>query len=339
MNELTTTSKLTGLISGEKFQSAVKTVLPKHCSPDRFVRLALSAVTRNPLLQQCDPATVMQCLMSLSQYGLEPDGRRAHLIPYRNAKRNVYECTLILDYKGLAELVLKTGLVSTLHADTVCDKDDFEYDRGQILKHRINFREPRGEPYAAYAICRMKDGAEKAEVLSRDEIEAVRKRSRAGDSGPWVTDWSEMAKKTAFRRLSKWLPLTPEVHDAIASEDETINVDSIVSTEEKTETPLIAATPIFSTPPEKRRGRPPKVSTVQNPNQEVNDEKPEVKTPQMELADLCAKANSDWDKFSRLAFEVGFADVSGKSGFSELSTKDALNCVKNWSAIADGLNQ
>ena len=56
--------------------------------------------------------------------------------------------------------------------------------------------------------------------MSVDEIEAIRRRSKAGNSGPWVTDWNEMAKKTVFRRLTKWLPLSPEFRDAVEADDE-----------------------------------------------------------------------------------------------------------------------
>jgi recombination protein RecT len=64
-----------------------------------------------------------------------------------------------------------------------------------------------------------KDGSRQACVMSRDEIESVRKRSRSGQSGPWATDWCEMAKKTVFRRLSKWLVLSPEIRDLVEAED------------------------------------------------------------------------------------------------------------------------
>ena len=56
--------------------------------------------------------------------------------------------------------------------------------------------------------------------MSKDEVDAVRKRSRAANNGPWVTDYGEMAKKTVFKRLSKWLPVTPELQEAIAKDDE-----------------------------------------------------------------------------------------------------------------------
>jgi recombination protein RecT len=182
--------------------------------------VAITAITRTPKLAQCDQASFFGALLTLSQYGIEPDGRRAHLIPFENRKRGVTECQLIIDYKGLAELAMRSGLVSYLHADTVCEHDQFEVNLGEITKHVVDYRKPRGEVYAAYAVCRFKDGATKAEVMTRDEVEAIRKRSRAGTSGPWVTDWAEMAKKTAFRRLSKWLPLSADLRQAIEVDDD-----------------------------------------------------------------------------------------------------------------------
>jgi hypothetical protein len=72
----------------------------------------------------------------------------------------------------------------------------------------------------------MRDGVSKCEVLTTGEVEAIRKRSKAGSSGPWVTDWSEMAKKTAFRRVSKWLPLSAEVQDAFERDDDKL-IDAV----------------------------------------------------------------------------------------------------------------
>jgi recombination protein RecT len=207
-------------LEGDSFRQAVAAALPKHLTPERFIRVAITAITRTPKLAQCDQASFFGALLTLSQYGIEPDGRRAHLIPFENRKRGVTECQLIIDYKGLAELAMRSGLVSYLHADTVCEADEFQVNLGEITKHVIDYRKPRGEVYAAYAVCRFKDGATKAEVMTRDEVEAIRKRSRAGTSGPWVTDWAEMAKKTAFRRLSKWLPLSADLRQAIEVDDD-----------------------------------------------------------------------------------------------------------------------
>lgn len=222
---------LKSLLEGEDFKNKVSATLPKHLTPERFIRVAVAAMNRTPKLLQCTPETFFKCMIELSSYGLEPDGRRAHLIPYGK------ECTLIIDYKGLAELAMRSGIFKRIHADVICENDDFEYDLGEIQKHKINFMKPRGKPMAAYAIAETKDGAMFTQVLPEEEIESVRKRSRAGNNGPWKTDTLEMWKKTAFRRLSKWLPLSAEFRDAVEKDDEGVNVgDSIgfdVSTPEE----------------------------------------------------------------------------------------------------------
>lgn len=208
LRQLIQTSGVKGMIADS---------LPKHCTPERFLRATLTAMTRTPALERCSQASFMQAMLTLSQFGLEPDGRHAHLIPYKET------CQLVIDYKGLVQLVMRSGLVSYLHADIVCENDEFEYDMGRVTKHKINLKEPRGAPYAAYAICKYHDGTEKHEVMSRDEIELIRKRSAAGARGPWVTDWNEMAKKTVFRRMSKWLPMSSEVLAAADAGDDLVD--------------------------------------------------------------------------------------------------------------------
>lgn len=218
-------------LQGDAFKQAVAAALPGHLKPDRFIRIALTAMTRTPKLAQCERNSFFQCLLTLSQYGLEPDGRRAHLIPFENRKKGITECQLIIDWKGLSELVYRSGLVSTLHADVIREGDVFEYSMGTMKNHvphylRRDADKPAeaGAVIAAYATATMKDGSTKTEVMSNEEIEGIRKRSRAGESGPWSTDRNEMMKKTSFRRLSKWLPLSPELHEAVEADDDAIDI-------------------------------------------------------------------------------------------------------------------
>ena len=57
------------------------------------------------------------------------------------------------------------------------------------------------------------------DVMSRAEIEKVRGRSRASASGPWVTDFVEMAKKTVLRRLAKLAPMSVEDQRLVTADE------------------------------------------------------------------------------------------------------------------------
>lgn len=251
------------LVESEKFKAQIAAALPAHITPARFIRVLLTAAIRTPDLMRCTQESVFKCVFDCAASGLEPDGRRAHLIPFKNNRAGTYECTLIYDYKGLAELAMRSGVVSSIHADIVCENDVFEEDRGQVVAHKINRREARGAMYAAYCLIRMKDGTEKAEVLSRFEVEDIRNRSQGYQafvkgftkSNPWDSDPGEMWKKTAARRAFKWVPLSPEVREAIERDDEPrapINV---------TPPPLNLAALLTEPPPEAAETAPETAST------------------------------------------------------------------------------
>lgn len=218
-------------IQSDSVKKQMEMVLPKHLSADRMARVACTAILKTPKLLECSPESLLQALMLCSQAGLEPDGRNAHLIPFGN------QVQVIFDWKGLVKLARDNG-IQNIAAEIVCENDAFEWFRdgdGLHFKHQIDYRKPRGNMFAAYCIWKDKDQFD-GEVMTRDEIDGIRKRSRAGNNGPWVTDYNEMAKKTAIRRATKKWPLDSERADALNDADST------------PEPAAVTSRPIFETP-------------------------------------------------------------------------------------------
>jgi len=218
------TGEVRSLILNNNFKQQLSEVLPKHLTPDRMARVAIASLTRTPKLAECTTESVFKCMMELSSLGLEPDGRKAHLIPYRDNKKGITECTVIIDYKGYVALLYRTGLVSNIHADKICKKDIFVYNMGTVEKHIIDFSEQRGESYAYYCVVTMKDGSKKSEVMSTHEVDIIRNGSISKNSPAWRDHYDEMAKKVVFKRLRKWLSLdVPEISDVV---DKAIKLDN-----------------------------------------------------------------------------------------------------------------
>lgn len=195
-------------------------VLPSVCTPERFARVALSCLNGNPKLAQAlatprGKISLSQAFMKCAEVGLEPNGRDAHLIPYKD------DIQLILDYKGIVKLCRRSGEIAHIIAEAVHEKDEFSYEDG-VVHHKIDFRlADRGPTYAWYVKVVFKDGTVQTKVMGKADVEAIRSRSRAKDSGPWVTDYDAMALKSTFKQLSKWLPMAYEPLDqAIAYDNE-----------------------------------------------------------------------------------------------------------------------
>lgn len=216
---LTTTSNDPGtetreLIKSHQFHEAISNALPKFLTPERFVKVALTCLIKTPLLAKCTQESILKTMVDISSLGLEPDGRRCHLIPFFNSKKNCHEAQLIVDYKGLIELAKRSGEVVSWRAEIVCDSDVFSWENGEV-NHKIDFLKPRGKLMAVYSHVKNDKGLDDYEVMNIAQVEDVRSRSKASDSGPWVTDFCEMAKKTVIRRHSKRLNLSPEFTEAL----------------------------------------------------------------------------------------------------------------------------
>ena len=248
----------------------VAKTLPGIFTPERFMRVTLTAFNRNPKLLECTKASIASVIFQSAQWGLEPDGRHAHIVSYRN-KNGESEAQLQLDYKGLIALVRRSGEVSSLHADVVCEADEFVYDLGEIQTHRIDFKRPRGNVYAVYATATLKDGSKQTAVMTLEEVQGIAARSKSvvaakkfGGTTPWDTDWNEMAKKTAFRRLSKWLPLSFEAADAVEHDirrefgsGPAVEVAHVPTPEPKAEPKTLAAK-LLAAPTKKPKAQPKK---------------------------------------------------------------------------------
>lgn len=97
----------------------IKKALPAVMTPERFTRIALSALNTTPALNQCTPMSFLAALMNAAQLGLEPNTPlgQAYLIPYKN--HGTLECQFQIGYKGLIELAYSIYLDDEyIHVDT-----------------------------------------------------------------------------------------------------------------------------------------------------------------------------------------------------------------------------
>lgn len=198
----------------ERLRPQIQMALPKHIDLNRMIRICLTTIQRNPKLLECTQDSLLGCLFQCVQLGLEPDGLLGHayLIPFNDRKNNRVICTLIVGYKGLLKLARQSNEISSISARVVYSRDEFEYEFGleDKLLHKPTHEDDPGEMTFAYAIFRYKGGGYHFDVMSKNEIDGIRKRSKSSDNGPWVTDYDEMAKKTVLRRASKMAPASIE---------------------------------------------------------------------------------------------------------------------------------
>ncbi|HJJ54801.1 MAG TPA: recombinase RecT [Methanocorpusculum sp.] len=193
--------------------------LPSVMTPERFTRIAMTALNSNPALQRCEPMSFIGAMMQAAQLGVEVNNPlgQAYLIPYAG------KVQFQLGYKGLIDLAYRSGQVSTIQAHAVYSNDEFHYQLGLEPKlEHIPAVKDRGEVISYYAVVKMKDGGFAFEVMSKEDVmKHARKYSKSFNNGPWQTDFDEMAKKTVLKAALKYCPLKSDFVKGVVA-DETV---------------------------------------------------------------------------------------------------------------------
>lgn len=218
------------------YKNQFEMALPKHLNADRLIRLAVTEFRKNPTLRDCTPESLLGAVMSAAQVGLEPDALGScYLVPFNNKKkvdgRDVWvkEVQLQIGYKGLIELVRRSGQVTSIVANEVYENDEFEFEFGlnENLYHKPCMDGDRGNLKCFYAYARFKDGGHAFHVMSVEQINQIRdKFSKSQENGqhfgPWKDHYESMAKKTVIRQLVKYMPISVEIQNNIV-QDETVH--------------------------------------------------------------------------------------------------------------------
>lgn len=202
----------------------IEKVLPKEITADRLLRVAYSQCRRNPELLEVAanaPETLIGALMRAAQRGLEPDGKKAYLVPRYNRHTQRKEVEYQEGYMGLLELAYKSGLVADINVRLVFTGDKFKFYSTETKDNMFHMPMGEDDPKKithAWARAKMKGGGNVLVVLPRRKIDQAMEQS-AAKGGPWKSHYDEMAKKTALLRLYKQIPNSPEMNLALIRHD------------------------------------------------------------------------------------------------------------------------
>jgi len=193
-----------------KRKTTIEGLLPAHIDYQRLASSALTCVRKLPQLLECNRQSLMLGIVQSAQWGLEL-GIQCHLIPFKG------EVVLILDYKGVIDLMYRSGQIKKIQVRAVCANDEFKYSFGlnPELVHVPAMSDP-GEPTHFYCVIDLLNGAQIFDVMSKAEIDAVKSKVpavRNGKSSPWTDtpeSYIEMGKKTVIKRTAKIVPFSTE---------------------------------------------------------------------------------------------------------------------------------
>lgn len=206
-------------LDSDEVKAALNGVASKIVTGERLANVAIQCLQKTPDLQICAPSTLISALKTLGMMGCEPDGIHGYLVPHK-AKDGSVTATPIPSARGLMRMARANG-VKNLNIGIVREGDSFSW---KIKNNKFSMEHEEAWPNTGaalgyYCIWNDQDNAAHGVRMTMEEVEDIRKRSRAGSNGPWVTDFDQMALKTVIKRAAKQWDMPAEVQLAMREAD------------------------------------------------------------------------------------------------------------------------
>ena len=209
------------LLQSERMHHALMEILPaftddvepeKHIA--RLIAQAGLAYMIEPSLQRCTQMSFLESMIAIAETGLSlsKQSGEAYLIPFRDRQRGVVNAQFMPGYRGLIKLAVQTGSVSRVDSVTVFESDEFSYweaEDGPHLLHKPDLgleRDDDTKITRVYMRAFIRGGGVRIEVMTRKQVEKIRKGAPGKDQPAWRHHWGEMARKTVIRRGVKTIP-------------------------------------------------------------------------------------------------------------------------------------
>ena len=156
--------------------------------------------------------SLQQALVNVAAIGLSlsPAEKLAYLIPRKG------KICLDVSYIGMCRIATNSGSIQWIQAELVYQSDTFTFKgAGERPSHEFDpfaTIEQRGDFRGGYCIAKTSGGDYLTTMMSAEDIFGIRDRSEAAKkkSGPWYSDFGQMAKKTVVRRAFNMWPRTDQ---------------------------------------------------------------------------------------------------------------------------------
>jgi len=221
-------AKVRDFLLSEAAMSRLRDVAAASLKPEVVVRFALKAMSKpgtGARLAECGQASLLLALMDAAACGLEPDGRKGHLVPFGK------DVVFVPGYQGLIDRMRAGGGIADIWTEVVYPGDKFQWVRGDSPRI-VHEPDPNHADYddiekalGVYACVRLHGGTVHSEYLPAKVVRRIKESviGRAKNRpSPWKESGSEgeMWRKTAVRRIAKYIPHTPELTAILLGLDE-----------------------------------------------------------------------------------------------------------------------
>lgn len=226
--------KFNETIQNDKVHAYLNNVL--STKKDQFVTSLVSLVGNSPLLQDCEPMSVLYAAVKATALNLpfDPNIGTTYCVPYYNSKTRQKEAQFQLGARGLAQLAIRSGQFQKIYTTPIYEGEFGGVKRKTGEVTIIDGVDITDKPVVGYyGYFRLNNGYEYEIYKSKAEIQAHAKRfSKTVDNGPWKTDFDAMALKTVLKMLLKQgnAPMSVDMAEAEKADQSVIRVKDGVET-------------------------------------------------------------------------------------------------------------